>query len=96
MRVNCSATIMGSNDRKLKAGSSSSKPLSSCVANGQPMCSPAERHLHFNTVSTQLRHFSSFLWLLNSLFYKYDHIISFSLHGYEIYCLHETEQRIQR
>lgn len=40
--VNCSATIMGSKDRKLKAGSSSSKPLSSCVAKGQPMCSPEE------------------------------------------------------
>lgn len=33
---------MGSKDRKLKAGSSSSKPLSSCVAKGQPMCSPEE------------------------------------------------------
>lgn len=42
MSVNCSATMMGSNDRKLKAGSSSSKPLSSCVAKGQPMCSPEE------------------------------------------------------
>lgn len=42
MRVNCSATMMGSKDRKLKAGSSSSKPLSSCVAKGQPMCSPKE------------------------------------------------------
>lgn len=40
MSVNCSATMMGSNDRKLKAESSSSKPLSSCVAKGQPMCSP--------------------------------------------------------
>lgn len=42
MSVNCSATMMGSKDKKLKAGSSSSKPLSSCVAKGQPMCSPAE------------------------------------------------------
>lgn len=51
MSVNCSATIIGSNDRKLKAGSSSSKPLSSCVAKGQPMCSPEEikTHLFHNT-----------------------------------------------
>ena len=42
MRVNCSATMMGSKDRKLSAGSSS-KPLSSCVAKGQPMCSAAEQ-----------------------------------------------------
>ena len=39
MSVNCSATMMGSNDRKFRPGSSSSKPLSSCVAKGQPICS---------------------------------------------------------
>lgn len=50
MSVNCSATMMGSNDRKLKAGSSSSKPLSSCVAKGQPMCSPEEiqKYIYFS------------------------------------------------
>lgn len=66
MSVNCSATMMGSNDRKLKAGSSSSKPLSSCVAKGQPMCSPKENKkkiyfshswLHLSSTLTQLLHF---------------------------------------
>ncbi|TNN52416.1 hypothetical protein EYF80_037376 [Liparis tanakae] len=35
--------MMGSKDKKLKAGSSSSKPLSSCVAKGHPTCSPEQK-----------------------------------------------------
>lgn len=61
--VNCSATMMGSKDRKLKAGSSSSKPLSSCVAKGQPMCSPEESRQRKNHLTTLPGLGQNFLWL---------------------------------
>lgn len=85
MSVNCSATMMGSNDRKLKAGSSSSKPLSSCVAKGQPMCSPAEiiitknifsQHcLDLSSTWTQLLHFLCFQQLILSLTFSFTRVL---------------------